>query len=51
MTDINYSQYRMLCKINKVTKINPNDFSKEDFFVLANSWQKKKSIFAIQMDK
>ena len=25
MTDINYSQYRMLCKINKVTKINPND--------------------------
>lgn len=31
MTDINYSQYRMLCKINKVTKINPNSFSKEDY--------------------
>lgn len=30
MTDINYPQYRMLCRAKKVTSMNPSKFSKEE---------------------
>ena len=30
MTDINYPQYRMLCRAKKVTSMNPSEFSEEE---------------------